>query len=171
MTIPSPLQNTLEEYQVEYTPQHDGEHREGASTGSFQTQLLSEFIPWGEDGCSVLATTGIVELEYAAIQKSAAIFDASNRSTIKITGSERLDCVSRLTTQQLLDMKNGESKLAFVTSRKGAVLADVVIHVLDEFILLDLDCTVANQLVEHIKAYIVMEDVHVEDVTDQTHWF
>ena len=30
MTIPSPLQNTLEEYQVEYTPQHDGEHREGA---------------------------------------------------------------------------------------------------------------------------------------------
>ena len=74
MTIPSPLQETLEQFKVEYTVQHEETQREGAATGQFNTQLLCEFLPWGDNGCFVLATTGIVELEYAALQKSVADF-------------------------------------------------------------------------------------------------
>jgi folate-binding protein YgfZ len=169
MTIPSPLQNALEQFEVEYAVQHDLP-RDGAATGHFTTQLLSEFLPWGEDGCFVLATTGIVELEYAAIQKAVAVFDASCRGTIELTGDDRLECINRLSTQQLLDMKAGESRLSFVTSRKGATLADVIVHVLSDRILLDLDCTVVKQVVDHMNAYVVMEDVVVQDVSDTTHW-
>lgn len=169
MTIPSPLQNVLEQFEVEYAVQHDVS-REGAATGHFNTQLLSEFLPWGDEGCFVLATAGIVELEYAAIQKAVAVFDATCRGSIELTGDDRLDCINRLSTQQLLDMKTGESRLSFVTSRKGATIADVIVHVLSDRILLDLDCTVVQQVVDHINAYIVMEDVAVQDVTDTSHW-
>jgi len=169
MTIPSPLQETLEQFKVEYTVQHDTP-REGAATGHFNTQLLSEFLPWGEDGCFVLATTGIVELEYATIQKAVAVFDAVCRGTIELTGKDRLDCINRLCTQQVIDMKPGESRLSFMTSRKGAVIADVIIHVLADRIFLDLDSTVIEQVIDHMNSYIVMEDVKIQDSTDTTHW-
>jgi folate-binding protein YgfZ len=170
VTIPTPLQDTLENFKLKLPSQHSDVHREGAAVGEFESQILTEFLPWGDQGCFVLATTGIVELEYAALQKGFAIFDASCRGTIELKGADGLDCINRLSTQQLLEMKDGESRLAFITSRKGGVIADAVIHQLKDKILIDVDCTVVAQLVDHIKAYIVMEDVEVEDVTKSTHW-
>lgn len=170
MTIPSPLQQTLEQYEVEYTVQHEETQREGAATGQFDTQLLCEFLPWGDNGCFVLATTGIVELEYAALQKSAAIFDAACRGTIELTGEDRIECINRLTTQQLLDIKAGESRLAFITSRKGGIIADAIIHILPDKVLVDLDATVVEQVIDHLNSYIVMEDVKVQNCTQSTHW-
>ena len=42
MTIPSPLQETLEQFEIEYSVQHADVIREGAASGQFQSQLLSE---------------------------------------------------------------------------------------------------------------------------------
>jgi len=170
VTIPSPIQDTLENFELSIPIHHADVQREGAGVGEFETQILSEFVAWGEQGCFVLATTGIVELEYAALQKGTAIFDASCRGTIELKGTDRLNCINRLSTQQLLDMKEGESRPAFITSRKGGVIADAVIHLLKDKIFIDVDCTVVAQLVDHIKSYIVMEDVEVADVTESTHW-
>ncbi len=170
MTIPTPLQQTLENFETDLAFQSDEDSRKGASCGSSSVQMLSEFLPWGESGCFVLATTGIVELEYAALQKSCGVFDASCRGTIEITGVDRLECMNRLTTQQISTMKVGESKQAFVTNRKGSIVADVVIHVLQESVWIDVDVTVVPQVIEHINSYIVMEDVQTKDVSDSTHW-
>lgn len=170
MTIPSPLHNTLEHYQTKVSFQSDEGERTGAATGESSSQELAEFLPWGENGCFVLATTGIVELEYAALQKSSGVFDACCRGTIVLTGKDRLDCINRLTTQQLELMKAGESKLAFITSRKGSIIADVIVHALPDAIWIDLDVTVLQQVIDHILAYVVMEDVEVSDITESTHW-
>jgi len=170
MTIPSPLQETLEQFEIEYSVQHADVIREGAASGQFQSQLLSEFLPWGDSGCSILATTGIVELEYAAIQKSVAVFDAVCRGTIALTGKDKLDCINRLTTQQLLDMEEGDSRLTFITSRKGSVIADAIIYMLTDKILIDVDISVIDQLCDHINSYIVMEDARANNITKSTHW-
>ena len=170
MTIPSPLQHTLEQFETNPSFQSDAGERIGAATGESRGQLLSEFLPWGESGCVVLATSGIVELEYAALQKSCGIFDAACRGTIEITGKDRLECLNRLTTQQIATMQVGESIVAFITSRKGSIVADVLVHLTPEAIWLDLDVTCAKQVIDHINSYVVMEDVNVADITDSTHW-
>ncbi len=170
MTTPSPLQEILEKYEVDFAVQPDGTNREGAAEGQFQTQLLSEFLPWGDGGCFVLATTGIVELEYAAIQKSVAVFDAACRGTIELTGDDRLECINRLTTQQLLEMHEGESKLCFIISRKGCVIADALVHILPDKILVEVDITAVEQVCTHLTSYIVMEDVQIQNTTKSTHW-
>jgi folate-binding protein YgfZ len=170
MTIPSPLQSKLEQLQVEYEVEHKETQREGAASGQFQPQLLSEFLPWGDGGCNILATVGIVELEYAAIHKSVGVFDAACRGTIELSGKDRLDCMNRLSTQQLLDMKEGESKLTFITSRKGAVLADAIVHAMRDKVLIDVDITAVESLIDHINSYIVMEDVQVTNATGTNHW-
>lgn len=170
MTFPSPLLPTLEDYVLDVDVQHEEIQRDGAAIGEFKPQLLSEFLPWGEDGCIVLATTGVVELEYAALLKSSALFDAPCRGTIELTGGDRLECINRLTTQQLLGLDVGESALAFVTSRKGHIIADCIVHLLADEIIIDVDVTVVEQLCDHINSYIVMEDVQVTNKTQSTHW-
>ena len=58
MSYPSPLQAKLEAYSLTIESRHEGIAREGAATGEFKSQLLCGFLPWGDDGCNVLATTG-----------------------------------------------------------------------------------------------------------------
>lgn len=170
MSYPSPLQATLEAYSPTMTPRHEGIAREGAATGEYQSQLLCEFLPWGNAACEVLATTGIVELEYAAIQKSAGVFDAPCRGTIELRGADRLSFIDRMSTQKLIDLAEGESRLAFVINRKGSIVADVVVRNLKDRVLLDFDFTVTEQLCNHFRSYIVMDDVKFEDTTQSTHW-
>ena len=170
MSYPSPLQAKLEAYAPTIEPRHEGIAREGAATGEFQPQLLCEFLPWGDAACEVLATTGIVELEYAAIQKSAGVFDAPCRGTIELRGADRLSFIDRMTTQKLIDLKEGESRLAFVINRKGSIVADVVVRNLKDRVLLDFDITVTEQLCNHFTSYIVMDDVKFEDTTQSSHW-
>ena len=67
-------------------------------------------------------------------------------------------------------MKEGDAKLTFITSRKGAVLADAIVHAMQHKVLLDVDITAVESLIDHIKSYIVMEDVQVINATETTHW-
>ena len=170
MTYPSPIQTLLEQYELDIDVVDGACNREGAAKGTYQPMVLTEFLPWGDDGCFVLATTGFVELEYSAIQKSVGIFDASCRGTVELTGEDRLDCIGRMTTQKVESMKAGDALLAFVTSRKGTIIADVIVRVFKDRILLDVDITVASQLVDHLRSYIVMEDVEIENKTSSVHW-
>ena len=170
MTFPSPIQEALEKYEIDIEVEQEGANRDGAATGTFEPQVLTEFLPWGDDGCFILATAGIVELEYAAIQKSVGVFDASCRGTIELTGNDRLECIGRLTTQKVDEMRSGEALLAFVTSRKGAVVADVIVRVFEDRVLLDVDVTVVVQLLDHLKSYVVMEEVVIENKTSSVHW-
>ncbi len=170
MTYPSPIQTELEQYELDIGVVDEASNRKGAATGTYQSKVLTEFLPWGDVGCFVLATTGVVELEYAAIQKSVGVFDAPCRGTIELRGEDRLECVGRLTTQKVDEMKAGDASLAFVTSRKGTVVADVIVRVFEDRILLDVDFTVAAQLVDHLKSYIVMEDVEIVNKTSSVHW-
>ena len=170
MTYPSPLQTKLEKYTLEIDSHHDEVLREGAATGEYHSQLLCEFLPWGNIGCEILATTGFVELEYAAIQKSAGLFDAPCRGTVELRGNDRLSFIDRMSTQKLTDLEEGDSRVAFVVNRKGSIIADVVVRNLKERVLIDLDITVTEQLCNHLKSYTVMDDVTVEDITQSVHW-
>jgi folate-binding protein YgfZ len=170
MSYPSPLQSKLETFVLILDSHNEDVSREGAATGEYQPQLLCEFLPWGSAECEVLATTGIVELEYAAIQKLAGVFDAPCRGTIELRGKDRLSFIDRMSTQKLLDLKDGESRLAFVINRKGSIVADVIVRNLEDRVLLDLDITVIDQLCNHFTSYIVMDDVTFEDTTQSTHW-
>lgn len=171
MTFPSPIQESLEQYSIDIEVASEVPTREGAATGTFQSKIMTEFLPWGDDGCFVLATTGVVELEYAAIRKAVAVFDAPCRGTIQLTGSDRLECLGRLTTQKVDEMQVGDTLLAFVTSRKGRVVADIIVRVFEDKILLDVDVTVVQQLVDHMLSYIVMENVAIENISSSMHWF
>ena len=171
MTSPSPMQEKLMLYEIPREPFSQDVHREGAATGEFHSQSLCEFLAWGEGGCSVLATAGVVELEYAVIQKSYGIFDAPCRGTIEIKGNERLDFIERLSTQKLIEMKEGDSLPTFIVNQKGRLVADAIVRHVGNSIWVDADITCIPSLLDHMNAYIVMEDVFIRDCSNEIHWF
>ena len=170
MAFPSPLQEALESYQISLPEVGDGAERSGAAEGNQQEALLAEFLPWGETGCIVLATAGIVELEYASIQKGSCVFDACCRGAIEITGEDRIEFMNRISTQQFENLNVGDSTLAFVANRKGKIVGDVIVHIQEHRLMLDIDIHAVDDLLSHFDEYIVMEDVTVKDCTQSTHW-
>ncbi len=170
MAFPSPLQAELEAYQITLPKVDEGAERSGAAEGSHQESMLAEFLPWGESGCVVLATAGIVELEYASIQKGSCVFDASCRGTIEVTGEDRVEFMNRISTQQFEKINVGDSTIAFVVNRQGKIISDVVVHVLEERLVIDADIHAIEDLLNHFNEYIVMEDVVVKDCTQTSHW-
>lgn len=169
MTVPSPIHELLTQYEMSWSQPKQPGSRESAATGFMQERLLCEFLPWGEEGCSVLATTGIVELEYAAIRKSVGLFDAPCRGTILLEGEDCLPFIDRMTTQKLSNMTECESRLAFVTDRKGRIIADVIVACDNGRAIIDCDVTVVKSLLEHLEMYVVADDVHITNTTQEEH--
>ena len=170
MAFPSPLQEELENYQISLPDVGNGVERSGAAKGSHQVAMLAEFLPWGEAGCVVLATAGIVELEYASIQKGSCVFDGCCRGVIEITGEDRLEFINRISTQQFENLSVGDSTLAFVANRKGKIVGDIIVHIQSHRLLIDVDIHAVEDLLSHFDEYIVMEDVEVKDCTQSAHW-
>ncbi|MDP6602138.1 MAG: glycine cleavage T C-terminal barrel domain-containing protein [Phycisphaerales bacterium] len=171
MTSTSPVSEELFTYAAALrSPVIDPANRPGTATGRQVAPLEPEFLSWGE-GCTVLATLGSVELEYAALRTGCGVFDATCRGTISITGEDRVDFMERMTTQVFADLAPGEGRPAFMLDRTGRILADLFVIVDSNRLLLDVDHSVASQISEQLSEFVVVDDVQIEDVSDHMHRF
>lgn len=149
--------------------------RPGAATSEHVGPSHAEFIPYGpalEDGsasCEILATLGEIELEYAAIRRSAAVFDASHRGTLVLTGADRRDFLNRMLTQDLRQFPRGAVTQSFWLNRKGRIDADLTIAEFGEQIIIDLDVTNAEATAKALDGFLFSEDVQLRDATAELH--
>jgi folate-binding protein YgfZ len=178
MTFPSPLQSLIEqEGKASASATDDGggdsQQRPGAAIGQ-RPSLEPEWLPWGpgvEDAQPpmLLATLGSIELEYAAIRRSVARFDAVHRGTVRLTGNDRLDLLDRLLTQQVCSLKAGDVAEAFLLDRKGRVQSDLVVVHLDDATWLDVDVHQAAATAAGLEAMCFGEDVTIETLSTSHH--
>ncbi len=110
-----------------------------------------------------------LELEYASKRKACVLFDAPHRALLQVTGSERLDFLQRMITQDLRPLAPGACARAFWLNRKGRIDADLRVINLEDRILLTLDAHAARRAHESLSAYVITEDVTITDLTDQRH--
>ena len=149
--------------------------RPGAATTAKIGLSAAEFIPYGppgEDGsatCEILATLGEIELEYAAIRRGVAVFDAPHRGTLIVTGKDRRDFLNRMLTQDLRGFPPGSVTRSFWLNRKGRIDADLTLAELGEEIIIDLDVTIAAATAESLSSFVFGEDVQVRDATSDFH--
>lgn len=117
----------------------------------------------------LVGTYGEIEAEYAAIRRGAALIDAAHHSTIRVTGSERLDFLNRMVTQELKGMTAGDVRSAFWLNRKGRVDADMDVIELGDDMLLSLDVTRVEHTIRTLEDFIFAEDVDLADQRDEHH--
>lgn len=124
--------------------------------------------PIGQTSVEIVQSFGELELEYAAIRKSCALIDQPQRGTIQVAGSERLEFLNRMLTQELKGMPAMTARRSFWLNRKGRIDADVLVVNLGDRLILDLDVHALARTLQGLNAYIIADDVTVSDTTDAT---
>lgn len=122
---------------------------------------------------ALVGTYGELELEYAALRKGCLLLDLPHRAVLEVTGSERLEFLNRMLTQEL---KPGGKWLgpracvnSFWLNRKGRIDADLRVLVLDGRVLLECDAFAADRTVSGLGAFIISEDATIRDLSSSMH--
>lgn len=136
-----------------------------------------EWMPYGapaEGGAEapdIVAGYGLLELEYAAFRRGAAVLDRAHRGTLAVRGAERIDFLNRMVTQELKGMASGEVRAGFWLNRKGRIDADLLfVQVPDadgepSLTLVDVDIHDAARTASALGAFLFSEDAQVADET------
>jgi len=133
---------------------------EGAAARSSSTG----WVAWGT-AAEVLAVCDSVETEYAAIRRGAAIVDLPQRGTIEVRGSDRIDFLQRMITQDVRALQPGRSVRSFWLNRKGRIEADMLLSAGIDRIIIDLPRAVAAATVASLGAFLFSEDVQIVDAS------
>jgi folate-binding protein YgfZ len=140
----------------------------------------AEWLPYGVGGepaagaaaelPEIVATYGLLELEYAAFRRGAAVLDRAHRGTIVVEGADRIDFLNRMVTQDLKGMQPGEARAAWWLNRKGRIEADLLLCEVPAgaagepaCMLVDCDVHDVARTVETLSAFLFAEDVRLRD--------
>jgi len=128
-------------------------------------------LPYGpaDAPIDVAGAIAAVELEYAALRKGCALFDQPHRATIEVTGSERIDFLNRMLTQELAALAPWHHRASFWLTRQGRLVADLRVCETPERVLIDVDAFALAATLESLNQYVFAEDIELTDATARLH--
>ncbi len=119
------------------------------------------------DGWSVAKAYDDPAREYAALRDDAALVDLAFRDRVRITGSDRVEFLQGMLSNDVKRLAVGEGCHALLLTEQGKVVADCLVLALADAILLDARALAITQAIEALARYIVADDVELvrEDAT------
>jgi tRNA-modifying protein YgfZ len=105
---------------------------------------------------------------YNALRHGAAWLDLDSRGRIVARGRDRARLLHNLTSNEVKKMVPGDSCYAFVLSPQGRIQADLHLLCLADHFLIDTDPGLREKVYQHIRRYIIADQVELEDVSGQT---
>jgi len=138
-----------------------------------QEQSDASFIPFASldqqtaDTPELVETFAHYQAEYAAIKKGVGILDMPSKGVIRLTGPDRQDFLHRLITNQVNQLKPGQSNRAFVLNKSGRIQADLIVIAQEKQILLYLDLSEAKATTQYLENYLFGEDIQITNISDQ----
>ena len=179
----SPLRKLHERY-VEMLRTPVEADRPGAAVGRQAAAYELEMLPYasseapdaaGADdpprGCELVGTYGAVELEYAALRRSAGLVDSPHRAVLEVTGADRFEFLNRMVTQELRGLDEGGARASFWLNRKGRLEADLLLVQApgEDRLLVEVDLLRADAALRTLDAFLFAEDVQIRDRSADLH--
>jgi folate-binding protein YgfZ len=109
-----------------------------------------------------------VRAEFQALISVCGVFPLSSRARIKLSGTDRTRWLNGMVTNNVRDLASGHGVYAFLLNPQGRILGDLYAYKRGDSLLIDTDQSQAPQILEIFDRYIIMDDVVVENVSDQT---
>ena len=106
-----------------------------------------------------------------AAENSAGWADRSQRIRLRFEGKDRARSLHNLTTQDINNLKSGQTREAFVTSHQGKTLAFATISAHDDFLLMRTERACWDSLKPHLTKYLMLDNTEFSDVSDSTFEF
>lgn len=96
---------------------------------------------------------------------SWAVGPIETRALFRVHGEDALSYLQRMSTQDLLRLRSGESALTAVLDGKGHLFADVQVLVREDDLLLEMDPGAAPEAMAQLEKFVVSDDVAFEDLS------
>lgn len=132
----------------------------------------------GRDGWSVPASYGEVAQEYAAVREgSAGLIDLSSRGRLLVTGSEAVQFLNGLITNDMKTLEVGSWMLAAFPNVQGRLIASVRVMRLNDqgtdkkvcpTFLIDTEAATHERVLKTIERFTLAGDFRVSDLTNET---
>ena len=106
--------------------------------------------------------------EYLAATETAGLVDRSYLGRLEIAGVDGLDLLNRLSTNKLDELQVGEGAITALTSNKGRIVDLLHVLRLEDRLLVLTGPENRQKVAEWIDFYTFVEDITVEDVTEDT---
>jgi len=105
---------------------------------------------------------------YEALERGAAWMNLSGRGRIAVRGRDRARLLHNLASNEVKRLAAGSGCYAFLLSPQGRIQADFTLLAFDDHMLLDTEPELREKVIQHIRRYIVADQVELEDVTAST---
>ncbi|MDE3165249.1 MAG: folate-binding protein YgfZ [Acidobacteriota bacterium] len=105
---------------------------------------------------------------YEALRAGAAWMDLSTRGRILARGRDRARLLHNITTNEVKKMMPGAGCYAFLLSPQGRIQADLNLFCFADRFLIDTEPELREKVHQHIRRYIIADQVELEDATAST---
>ena len=106
--------------------------------------------------------------EYRALVDGAGLADRSDAGRLRITGTDALDLLNRLTTNKLEELPDGHARLTVLTNGDARVIDVLSLAAVDGALLCLTSPGRAEAVIDWIDTYTFGEDIAVADRTAET---
>jgi folate-binding protein YgfZ len=103
-----------------------------------------------------------------ALLRSAGVFDLGYRTFLRATGKDRVRWLNGMITQAVKSMAAGQTGYTLILSPQGRIQGDGDVSCLEDSLLLETDRCQAERLLAHLRRYIIMDDVKLEELDGST---
>ena len=99
--------------------------------------------------------------------EQGAFFDFSGRTTLRVTGNDRLRFLNGQITNDVRKAGEAVAVEACVLNAKGKMNAHIFVSAAPECFWIDADSELRGALPARLEKYVIADDVQIEDVTDR----
>lgn len=102
--------------------------------------------------------------ELQALLHSAGVFDLGYRTIFRATGKDRVRWLNGMITQTVKGLNPEETAYTLVLNPQGRIQGDADLSIHEEFLQLETDRSQSERLLTHLRRYIIMDDVKLEEL-------
>src|SRR3954471_6991723 len=118
-------------------------------------------------GAESPARFGDVAAEFAALTKSAGVYDLGWRAKIKVTGDDRIRWMNGMVTNNIRDLQPNQGNYNFVLSPQGRIQGDMYIYHRGDHLIVDTEFSQRDSLMKLFDHFIIMDDVELQDISSE----
>ncbi len=105
---------------------------------------------------------------YRALIEGAAWIEASARARISVRGRDRARLLHNITSNDVKGLAPGTGCYAFLLNPQGRIQADLFLLCFEDRFLVGAEPELRAPVAQHIRRYIIADQVELEDITDST---
>jgi folate-binding protein YgfZ len=118
-------------------------------------------------GCRLPEKFSDLNTEYRAAKETAALFDTNWHAIFSLSGPDRVRYLNAVVSNDIKSIGEAYGTRALLLNPQGHILAELEVYALEQQLLVRTHASVRERTYATLDKYIIMDDVTLEDLTDQ----